>query len=665
MLAGGAIYGAAETFGDALLADTLLRGVRGTALKDRVAAGFARNAVSEGTTEAVQEGATRFAGQQSLTDAEALTAYFDSAAAGGLGGGVFGGIAAIRERPQPQGDAAFLQAMDTLASDRQANPTPSTPYRPTLQLPAPVVAVTPDGVAMTTGQQDSAMRADAALVREREAMGLTPDVNAARLQHPAAVPNAGRQPAPYRPLVLPEPVVTVTPDGVAVPAALRDAMDREATAFARERASLGLTPDVNAARARHPAAVSNEGVPPPTPVVTRTPAPTRPTSKTSAEESSEPVPKGVALNTTTPEGEALLGFREKRGNGKVRVRRSDWESDRSYLPLFDAKGQPIPGGNLHRRLLVDAQPLPASESVVPDTAPPPANPTTASPDDSPVSDASGGLDRPALRSVFVEAMARKLPNVTDRESGFYAKSADELIDLIERRDARGLLGRNLGDAKANPASRALFTAATGVTLPRGRGATEDAIYRWAGTDRATEQAREAERRAQREAEARAPVEAFPAFASYAEAKQWTAQRSRAFGGQQAYRATEEYGRLQPILQRLADQMNEGNRTRRLSVLAAAGLAIGDRVQATSRDLVRGVPQTVQGTLFAKSGFPWVRVDDGQTITVSHEGRIEHRREVPWSDRWTKLAEARHGIVPAVAGTGCGGREPGTPRMPRP
>lgn len=638
VLAGGAIYGAAETFGDALLADTLLRGVRGTALKDRVAAGFARNAVSEGTTEAVQEGATRFAGQQSLTDAEALTAYFDSAAAGGLGGGVFGGIAAIRERPQPQGDAAFLQAMDTLASDRQANPTPSTPYRPTLQLPAPVVTVTPSGVAMTTGQQDAAMRADVALVREREAMGLTPDVNAARLQHPASVPNAGRQPRPYRPLALPEPVVTVTPDGVAVPAAQRDAMDREATAFARERASLGLTPDVNAARARHPGAVPNEAVPPPLPVVARTSAPARPISQRSAAESSESEPKGVALNTTTPEGEALLGFREKRGNGKVRVRRSDWESDRSYLPLFDAKGQPIPGGNLHRRLLVDAQALPASESVVPDTAPPPANSTTPSPDDSPVSDASGGLDRPALRSVFVEAMARKLPNVTDRESGFYAKSADELIDLIERRDARGLLGRNLGDAKANPASRALFTAATGVTLPRGRGATEDAIYRWAGTDRASEQAREAERRAQREAEARAPVETFPEFASYAEAKQWAAQRSRAFGGQQAYRATEEYGRLQPILQRLADQMNEGNRTRRLSVLAAAGLAIGDRVQATSRDLVRGVPQTVRGTLFAKSGFPWVRVDEGQTITVSHDGRIEHRREVPWSDRWTKLAE---------------------------
>lgn len=638
VLAGGAIYGAAEIFGDALLADTLLRGVRGTALKDRVAAGFARNAVSEGATEAVQEGATRFAGQQSLTDAEALTAYFDSAAAGGLGGGVFGGIGAIRERPQPQGDAAFLQAMDTLASDRQASPTPSTPYRPTLQLPAPVVAVTPDGVAMTSGQQDTAMRADAALVREREAMGLTPDVNAARLQHPAAVPNAGRQPRPYRPLALPEPVVTVTPDGVAVPGAQRAAMDREATAFARERASLGLTPDVNTARARHLGAVPNEAVPPPLPVVARTPAPARPISLRSAAESSESEPKGVALNTTTPEGEALLGFREKRGNGKVRVRRSDWESDRSYLPLFDAKGQPIPGGNLHRRLLIDAQPVPASESVVQDAAPRPANPTTPSPDDSPVSDASGGLDRPALRSVFVEAMARKLPNVTDRENGFYAKSADELIDLIERRDARGLLGRNLGDAKANPASRALFTAATGVTLPRGRGATEDAIYRWAGTDRAAEQAREAERRSQREAEARAPIEMFPAFANYAEAKQWTAQRSRAFGGQQAYRATEEYGRLQPILQRLADAMNEGNRTRRLSVLAAAGLAIGDRVQATSRDLVRGVPQTVEGTLFAKSGFPWVRVDDGQTLTVSHEGRIEHRREVPWSDRWTKLAE---------------------------
>lgn len=635
VLAGGAIYGAAETFGDALLADTLLRGVRGTALKDRVAAGFARNAVSEGATEAVQEGATRFAGQQSLTDAEALTAYFDSAAAGGLGGGVFGGIGALRERPQSQGDAAFLQAMDTLASDRQAGQTPTTPYRPTLQLPAPVLTVTPEGVAMTSGQQDAALRADAALVREREAMGLTLDVNTARVQHPAAVPNAGTQPVPYRPLALPAPVVTVTPEGVAINAAQRDALDRDAVALARERAALGLTPDVNAARVRHPGAVPNEAIPQPAPVVAQPRVPVRPAPQATAAASSESVPKGVALNVTTPEGEALLGFREKRGNTRVRVRRSDWESGRSYLPLFDAKGQPIPGGNLQRGLLADAQPAPTSVPATQGT-PPLVDQTMASSSDAPAPETSGGLDRPALRAVFVDAMRRKLPNVTDPESGFHAKAADELIDLIERRDVRGLLGRNLGDAKMNPASRALFTAATGVDLPRGRGATEDAIYRWGGTDRATEQVREAQRRAQRETAARAPVEAFPAFGSYAEANQWAAQRARAFGGLKAYRATAEYGRLQPILQRLADQMNDGNRNRRLSVLAAAGLAIGDRVQATSRDLVRDASQTVQGTLFAKSGFPWVRVEDGQTITVNHAGRIEHRREVPWSDRWTKV-----------------------------
>lgn len=576
VLTGGAIYGAAETFGDALLADTLLRGVRGGALKDRVAAGFARNAVGEGATEAVQEGATRFAGQQSLTDADALTAYFDSAAAGGLGGGVFGGIGALRERPQPQGDAAFLQAMETLASDRQVGQASPTP-------------------------------------------------------------NTGQSPATYRPLLaLPEPVTMVTPEGIAIPAAQRGAFDRDAAALGLERDSLGLTPDVNAARARHPAAAPNEAV-----LSSRLGAqasvyrPSAPQSR--AVESTGATPKGVVLNVTTPEGEALMGFREKRGNTKVRVRRSDWEGERNYLPLFDARGQPIPGGNLHRRMLTDAQSAPANLPPERETVSVSVDQAVASENDAPPLENSGGLDRPALRRVFLETMRRKRPNVTDEESGFYEKAADELIDLIERRDARGLLKRNLGDAKMNPASRALFTATTGITLPRGRSASEEAIYRWAGTDRATEQSREAERRAQREAEARAPVETFPEFGSYAEANQWVAQRARAFGGKQAYRATAEYGRLLPVLQRLADQMNESNRSRRLSVLAAAGLAIGDRVQATSRNLMLGAPQTAQGTLFAKSGFPWVRLDDGQTITVSHDGRIEQRREVPWSDRWTKIA----------------------------
>lgn len=652
VLAGGALYGAAETFGDAVLADTLLRGVRGEGLKDRVAAGFARNAISEGATEAVQEGATRFAGQQSLTDPEALTAYLDSAAAGGIGGGVFGAAGALRERPQPQGDAAFLQAMDTLAGDRQATSPSSMPYRPPLALPAPQVTVSPEGLAMTSEQQDAALRADAAFVRAREAVGLTPDVNAARAQHPAAVPNAGAQAAPYRPsLALPAPVVTVTPEGVAILSAQRDALDRDAVALSRERAALGLTADVNAARRAHPAAVPNAtspGVRSPeatTPATTQASLPAPSNIRTYPE--TTPAPTGVALNVTTPDGEALMGFRERRGHGKVRVRRSDWEGERSYLPLFDANGQPIPGGTIHRELLVDAPPAPASAPTDP-AAPAPETPPEAAPETLSAGDpvdvdegaqeaeVSGALDRPMLRALFVDTMRSKQPEMNDAARGAYQRAADALADLIERRDAYALVARNLGDAKRNPASRAVFSAATGVALPRGRAASEDAIYRWGGTDRATAQARAAERQAQREADARAPVETFPAFASYAEANQWVERRARAFGGKQAYRATEEYRRLLPTLQRLADQLNEGNRTRRLSTLAAAGIALGDRVQATSRNLIADAPQTVQGTVFARSGFPWVRVDDGQTITVSHKGRIEHRRELPWSDRWTKI-----------------------------
>lgn len=639
VLAGGAIYGAAETFGDTLLADTLLRGVRGEALKDRVAAGFARNAISEGATEAVQEGATRFAGQQSLTDADALTAYFDSAAAGGLGGGVFGGIGAIRDRPEVQGDAAFMEAMGTLASDRQTAGAPAhiQAYRPTLALPAPVMTVTPEGVATTPGQRDTALRADAGLVRQREAMGLTPDVNAARMQHPGAVPNTGNEAAPYRPLLaLPEPVVTVTPEGVAIPSAQRDAAVRGDVTLTQGRAALGLTPDVNAARARHPGAMPNTAQPQPAPTAPHAPASPKPQAVTPTE---TPAPKGVALKITTPDGEALMGFREKRGNTKVRVRRSDLESDRDYLPLFDATGHPMPGGNLHRRMLTDAQSMPTTAEAV---AEPPVDTAPVAENAAPVEETpadAAALDRPALRTVFVETMRRKYTNLSDAEVASYERGANEVIELIEQRDAPGLVKRNLGDAKMNPASRAVFAAATGVTLPRGRTASEDAIYRWAGTDRAAEQARDAERRAEREAEQRAPLREFPAFKNYAEAKQWAEQRSRAFGGLPSYRSTEEYRRLQPVLQRLADQLNNTNSQRRMDVLAAAGQAIGDRVEATSRALLRDEPEVVQGVVFSKGGFPWVRLDGDTTITVNHKGKIEHRRQVPWTERWTKVTAA--------------------------
>ena len=92
------------------------------------------------------------------------------------------------------------------------------------------------------------------------------------------------------------------------------------------------------------------------------------------------------------------------------------------------------------------------------------------------------------------------------------------------------------------------------------------------------------------------------------AKQWAGRRAQAFGGKQAYRATEEYARLHPILKRLADAMNDGNRDRRITSLTDAGLAIGDQVEAVGHASRAGGGETPRGTLFAKSGFPWVRMD---------------------------------------------------------
>lgn len=56
----------------------------------------------EAGTEAVQTGLERFGARQNLTDAEAVRDYIDSAAVGAVGGGLFGGAAAIRRPSRPQ-----------------------------------------------------------------------------------------------------------------------------------------------------------------------------------------------------------------------------------------------------------------------------------------------------------------------------------------------------------------------------------------------------------------------------------------------------------------------------------------------------------------------------------------------------------------------------------
>lgn len=556
VLAGGVVYGAAETFGDKVLADTLLKGVGGQGgLAHRIATGFGENALTEGTTEAVQQAAQRFGAQQSLNDGEAWTEYLDSFAAGAIGGGVFGAAAGIPNRPGP-----------TPPVPVRGLPAPDgSPGFGTVDVQAPI-EVGADGTATTPSQRNAQQAADLRRAQAGTVSGLTPDVRAAQ----------------------------------------RDRFARTAS-------------DATGAPTTAPATTVPANVDPQTGEVLSPP----------------PAPEAVV--------ESIHGFLDGWQGDKAPTRGDVRRFvEATYPGLSAATMNPLIDQAREQRqarqAVEEVAALGGGATPQAET-PAPAEPAAEVPASSSVTTGQGdALDRPRLRQVYVDAMRRKFPNVTDPESDFYSRGADELIDMIARRDGRGLVKyRNLGDANANPASRDLFTAATGIALPRGRGASEEAIYRWAGTDRAREQARDAEQRAQREADARAPVETFPTFGSYAEAKQWAGRRAQVFGGTHAYRATAEYARLHPILKRLADAMNDGNRDRRLASLAEAGLAIGDHVEATGHVSRAGGGETPRGILFAKSGFPWVRMDGETTITVNQNGKLERRREVPWSSQWTKVA----------------------------
>jgi N12 class adenine-specific DNA methylase len=603
VLAGGAIYGAAETFGDKVLADTLLKGVGGTGgLARRMTTAFGKNALTEGTTEAVQQAAQRFGAAQSLTDGEALTEYLDSFAAGAIGGGVYGALGGIPNRPIPEVPPAPL-----------ALPAPDgQPGFGTVDPRAPVL-VTPEGVASTPSQQNAQRAADLRLARNLEATGQSPDVRAAARDHALRTDVAvGATPSSRATSQIP-PVSAAVPEGI----------DPETGEV------LTPPPEPEAVMAAIHAFLNDwKAEPRPTRGDVRRFVETRYPGLPAARMNPliDRVREQRKAQATKDRAPGMVDPAEQVANMRMLAQIAQARQAAVQLDAIDTEAaalRAIRAGEAGTVSPPDVTTAATAEGAINDETP-----------DAPRS--VEALDRAELHSVFLDTMRRKFPNVTDPDSAFYVRSADELIDLIERRNGRGLVARNLGDAKANPASRAVFTAATGIRLPRGRGATEDAIFRWAGTDRATELARDAERRARREAEQRAPVETFPDFASYADARQWQEKRARAFGGLKRYRATQEYGRLFPILKRLADASNDGHRGRRMQALAAAGLAIGDRVQATSMSLLLGTSETARGTLYEKSGFPWVRLDPNTTITVSHKGKIEQRREVPWSERWTKI-----------------------------
>ena len=108
-------------------------------------------------------------------------------------------------------------------------------------------------------------------------------------------------------------------------------------------------------------------------------------------------------------------------------------------------------------------------------------------------DALSGGRVAQLAAVFKRVADEKLPG---RDNSKTAQNiAAELAPLIDAKNADALIARNLGSADMNPASRAVFEAATGIKLPKGRAATEAAIDQWAGVTPEVRAEREAKRKA--------------------------------------------------------------------------------------------------------------------------------------------------------------------------
>jgi N12 class adenine-specific DNA methylase len=110
-------------------------------------------------------------------------------------------------------------------------------------------------------------------------------------------------------------------------------------------------------------------------------------------------------------------------------------------------------------------------------------------------------DAPTPREAAAEAFKRehqKRHSDPREVENVASRMVDRLMSAIEAKAADTLIDYNLGDAKANPASRAAFEAATGVKLPKGRKATHEAIDAWAGVtpeERTRREQAKADRRA--------------------------------------------------------------------------------------------------------------------------------------------------------------------------
>lgn len=226
-----------------------------------------QGAARETVEEMIQEGGSQFSGNvaqrqvdpnQGVWEGVPEAAGIGAALGAVLGGGMSAGGALASERRGAKAE-----------SDRGL--PPNAPQDDLLALPAPApTVVSPDGTATTASQAYAQQQADVAFSAQRDAAGLSPDVNAARTAHPGAAPNAPADMPLSVTRALPAPTAPGAPfavdaDGVAVTpqqafdaegAQLREAQERQAAdiAFAQQRSDMGLTPDVNRARARHPAA---------------------------------------------------------------------------------------------------------------------------------------------------------------------------------------------------------------------------------------------------------------------------------------------------------------------------------------------------------------------------------------------------------------------------
>lgn len=175
-IAWGVPAGLVDSAAEGLIAGRLFRGASASPqMGRRMLTGAVEGAITEGATEGVQAVMERAGARQALTGAEAYDDYLENVAAGALGGSVPGAASGFRRR-LPQN-----------APEEQS----SVPQQAPLALPPPeAVTVDPEGQAVTAAQAYARDAADAAFAQERQNIGLTPDVNQARAQHPAAAPVA-------------------------------------------------------------------------------------------------------------------------------------------------------------------------------------------------------------------------------------------------------------------------------------------------------------------------------------------------------------------------------------------------------------------------------------------------------------------------------------------